>query len=156
MTTILANYTLNKRTIALLPAKQIEYETIAVEEDRRFFIKKSALQIIQEACIKNGSTYEGRRDAVIQLTGFKRKVPIPISIKKNIYTFPTHSPKDYDCIWLFHNHIQAAFPLSTPIHSNVKSMILLSNQQHLPLFLSNHTLQKQIERTRYCIYLFAS
>jgi competence protein ComK len=156
MTTIQANYLPTERTIALFPAKQIDYETIALEENRKIFIKKPAFEIIQKACIRYGASYEGRRNAVVELTGYKQKVPIPISIHKNIYTFPTHSPKNYECIWLFTKHIQAAFPLSTRKSADAKSMILLANNQQFPLPLSHYMIRKQIERTRQCTDLFSN
>src|SRR5690625_6073800 len=93
---IKTRYTIIEETNALLPAKQIDYNAIVIERSRILYIKQTPLQIIQTSCQKYWSTYEGRRDAVVNQMNFKQKVPIPISIHKAIYLFPTHSPNHLD------------------------------------------------------------
>src|SRR5690625_4044178 len=75
---LLQHYKINDKTMALAPAKEIEYDTIVYETDRKFYIKQTAIQLIHQACLNHWSTYEGRRKAVMHHLNYRRKVPIPI------------------------------------------------------------------------------
>src|SRR5690625_186720 len=135
-------YLINNQTVALCPAKEINYETIVIEQNTTFKVNKSPLDLIKDACIANWSTYEGKRQAVIHHTNFRQKVPIPINIEQNIFTFPTHAPTDFECYWLFFNHI-----------GNIKgtkqlnqTRITFKNNQHIILPISQYIFKKQYER----------
>lgn len=114
MNEVLSDYKINSHTMALLSAAHIEYDTIAVETNQELFIRKTPYQLISGACLENCSTYEGRREAIKHHFGIKRKVPIPINPGKNLFAFPTHSPTDFACNWIFHSHIQAILTPSAP------------------------------------------
>ncbi|MED0703878.1 competence protein ComK [Aeribacillus composti] len=49
------------------------------------------LKLFEEACLNNGSTYEGRRQAVIHFTNYTQRIPILINQFEKIIAFPTHS-----------------------------------------------------------------
>lgn len=146
MNTIAASYQISPKTLALLPAKQIAYDTIAIEQNATKHIRMTPLQIIQAACYNNWTTYEGRRQAVHHHTNFKQKVPIPIDIQKGIYFFPTQSPNNIHTIWIAYQHIAH---LTKATHTN-HTIIHFTNGQTLELDISMHILQKQIERTFQC------
>ncbi|WP_138418259.1 competence protein ComK [Aquibacillus sediminis] len=150
------NYHVNERTMALIPAYHIEYDTIVLEAGRQLFVQQPAIQIIKSACLDGYSTYEGRRKAVNYQMGVKRKVPIPICPMKNIFTFPTQAPTDYDCHWIFYHHVQSIEPYSSNEDSTIQSMITFKDGQHLPMKTSHHSLEKQMQRTAICILHFAS
>jgi len=44
-----------------------------------------------------GATFDCRRKAVTYHTGFKQKVPIPICLRKEIISFPTHAIHSFEC-----------------------------------------------------------
>lgn len=71
---------INEQTVALLPAKQIEYDTIVLEHEKKYHVRQTPFHIIKAACCNNWCTYEGRRKAVIYHTNFKQKTPIPINL----------------------------------------------------------------------------
>lgn len=154
MNEIMTDYLINPRTRILLPAKEIEYDTIIYEQDKQIFVKKTAMQLIETACLRYGSTYDGRRRATVNRTNFKRMVPIPISISRDIYAFPTHSPTDYDCAWIFSNHVQAYKRIPPTKHASEKSMIIFNDNLELSLDVSTHTIKKQKERAELCKFLF--
>lgn len=154
MNVVLSEYQINQHTIALFPAYTVEYDTIVLEQDEKFYVKKPALQLVKEACLTYGSNYEGRRESVMHQTGLKRKVPIPISILRNIFAFPTHSPNNYNCSWIFHRHIDSIHPSSTD--TGPKTTIVFKNNQCLTVDVSSFTIQNQIERTECCQYIFSS
>lgn len=156
MNEIFKDYTINPQTFALLPAKQIDYETTVIEQDKQFFVSKTPYQLIKEACLDYYSTYEGRRTAVMHHTNFKKKVPIPISLSRNIYAFPTHSTTDIECIWIFPNHIQSIKQVSSVKTPHFQSVITFKNGQQLPLNVSHHILDKQMQRATICMFQYAS
>lgn len=148
---ILTHYHVNYRTMLLLPARHIDYQTIVLEIDRKLFIKETPLQLIKQACLDGGASYDGRRAAVMYQTHFARKVPIPISTSKKIYTFPTHAPNHFDCHWIFYHHIQYIQPHHDKSNPNIQSMVLFKNGQKLLLEQSYYSLDKQMQRTTMCI-----
>jgi competence protein ComK len=103
---IKSNYIIHENTLALIPAKQPTYDTIVMETHQKLKVRKTPLQLIKAACYHNWSTYEGRRQAVIHHTNFRKKIPIPINTTKAIYFFPTQSPTNYENHWLSYRHIE--------------------------------------------------
>lgn len=140
---ILTNYDINEKTMALRPAAHIDYYTIVQETDCLLYVKKTPLQLIEAACLKGFCSYEGRRTAIVHLTGFKRKVPVPIYPDRNIYAFPTSSPTRFDCIWIFAAHVKS-------IKHDSATHILFNNEQELKVNESYKVLNTQIYRTAYC------
>ena len=141
------DYHINKDTIALIPAKEIEYETLVIERDVTIKAKQDPLTLIKEACDDDWSTYEGRRQAVTKKMGYSRKVPIPINMKEGHFAFPTHSPIDFNCHWFFFNHIVHIQEELTTKHA----LVTLKNEQQFTLPISYYIFKKQYERTLSCI-----
>ncbi|GGM40547.1 hypothetical protein GCM10011351_28430 [Paraliobacillus quinghaiensis] len=130
MSEVVIDYYVTNRTIALLPVKHFEYDTVVIEVGCKKYVKQTALQIIKQACLDGASSYQGRRSAVSYKTGIKRKVPIPINLVKNIYAFPTQSPSQYDCSWIFYNHILCVTPNVPTSETDYKSIITFKNNQN--------------------------
>ncbi len=151
---VLTNYEVNKNTLALLPTFQPDYNTIAIEPCGEYQIRKTPLQLIKHACLEGGSSYEGRREAVAYLIGAKNKVPIPINPLEQIYAFPTHSPKQFECSWIFQHHIRSLKPHSFP-NQTKGSIITFKNNFQLTLPISYYTIEKQMQRTSYCMIRFS-
>jgi competence protein ComK len=151
--TVFKTYEINKETMALVSVNHFDYDTIVYETNRILYVKQRPIEMIKEGCLDGGSTYDGRRLAVIRLTGAKHKIPIPIQPNQNIYAFPTHSPDLYECSWIFYHHIRTILPHPTDYS---QSQILFKNgQDPLTLELSYASLEKQLHRTSYCIVRFS-
>jgi competence protein ComK len=150
---ILEDYDVHQGTMAILPAKAIDYDSIVLETNQTLYIRKTPLQIIKDACLEGGSTYEGRREAVIHLTGAQNKVPIPVNPREHIYAFPTHSPQLFECQWLFYHHIRFIQPKpNTPRESIIT---FKNNPNPLQIEVSYNTLYKQMQRAAYCIVRYS-
>src|SRR5699024_3927847 len=108
-------------------------------------VQTHPLKIIENACISDWTTYEGRRRAVIQHMNFYQKVPIPTSIQHRQIFFPTHSPKHIDNSWIAAHHI-----MQIKKYAN-KATIQFSNGYHLTLNISYHILRKQTIRAHACL-----
>lgn len=152
MKKILNDYEVNTKTMALLAVDHWQYSTIVREVDEEFYVKQTPLQLIKEACLAGGSTYEGRRAAVVAQTRNRHKVPIPIHVDQQIYAFPTHSPKQPNCHWLFYQHIAS---LKMNPNQTSQSIITFRNSNQLKLNVSHYIIEKQMHRTAYCINRFS-
>ncbi|MFD1850946.1 competence protein ComK [Oceanobacillus bengalensis] len=158
MCNIQSRYSINHKTMILLPVKHTDYDTIVVEQDRHLFVQQTTTQLIRTACLDNCSTYEGTRTAVMHKTGFKRKVPIPINRSKRIYTFPTHSTnRNFLSCWVFYQHVEHIRNNPFAKTSNPSAIITFNNMAELKLeAISSYALKQQMRRTFACIREFST
>ncbi|QOY35297.1 competence protein ComK [Anaerobacillus isosaccharinicus] len=149
-TKVLTTYHVSKNTLALLSVAHPDYSTVALEPNGEFYIRDTPLQILKKACLIGGSNYDGRKAAVMYLLGARQKLPIPINPYEHIYAFPTHSPIQFECSWIFYNHVRKI----SPYHSK-QSIITFKNSHQLKLPVSYYTIEKQMQRTAQCIVHFS-
>lgn len=142
------HYAISEQTEAIIPARHMDYQSIIYERDRWIYVNQRPLSIIKAACIKGGATYEGRMIAMQQLLQIRQKLPVPIQPHRHIYAFPTESPRNFNCQWIFPNHIQAI------IEEDV-GVTLLFTHARLHLNLSLHTLKRQLNYTTRCEMLLS-
>ncbi|MFS0673648.1 competence protein ComK [Ornithinibacillus sp. 179-J 7C1 HS] len=142
MSSLMPHYKINEQTMALIPSDFTDYQTIAIETDKNLHIKKTPFEIIERGCLDNFSSFEGRRNSITHLTGFKRKTPIPISVYRNIYAFPTHALKDRKCCWIFYHHVEVIVEVTLE-----QSVILFKNGTQVVIDVPRFELIKQLERT---------
>jgi len=150
MTQVINDYQVNPRTMALIPARNIDYQTIVLEPGNIFHVMQSPIKLIKDACKEGGATYEGRYKAVTHKTGIHKKVPIPISQLDQIYAFPTHSAKQFNCHWIFYHHLK-----SIKLGTYKKSIITFTDYQQLEIDVSAYILKQQTLRTAHCFLLFS-
>lgn len=156
MSKVFMDYEINPATCILLPAKEIDYDTIVIEQEKKLFVRKTPMQLIEAACIRNGASYKGITESVLYNTGYKRKAPIPICKCRGIYAFPTHAVTSYECAWVFPNHIQFYQPLPPMERGTRKeSLIVFQNNEEVSLEISQYGLKTQIEKTNYCKYIYS-
>lgn len=106
METLVSHYLITEHTQAIIPARHLDYQSIVYEQDQEIFVKQRPLSIVKDGCIIGGSTYEGRVIAMQHLLHIRQKLPVPISPHRQIYAFPTESPRNFDCHWIFPSHIK--------------------------------------------------
>lgn len=138
------SYIINKSTVAIIPAKQIDFDSIVIEKLRKFYVRQTPLQIIKASCLEYWSDYKGRRNAVMHHTGFKEKVPIPINLQEEIIAFPTHAIKHFDCSWLLYNHILQHERVK---NDATKTLITFTNGETLLLNISEKSFETQLLRS---------
>lgn len=142
----LFEYEISPTTEALLPAMEYNYETRIYDRSGSYLSKKPQLELVREACLEGGSTYEGRRKAMVYHLRYEQQTPIVISTSNGIYAFPTKSPDHLDCFWLFYQHIRSM----TAVSRNVSNVHFHSGLR-LEVAVSSARLQKQMERMSRCI-----
>lgn len=148
MIMLLEHYQPNKETIAYITAQHIDYNTIILEGERTYYCKKTPFELVKDNCIANWSSYEGRRKAVMKLTNYFRKVPIIISQLKEIVIFPTHSPENVDCNWIFVKHVLKISKCS----KKKGTIITFNNGRQLHLNVSHHIIESQFHRTFHVLH----
>jgi competence protein ComK len=137
-------------TVALFPAYHHVYKTIILDlSGKKVWSKKPAKEIINEACLNDGASYEGKIKAVRHALPYHRKTPLIINKDQHIYAFPTMSPDKYECIWLFHLHI---LEIS---QTQDKTYITFMNGCKLKVNCSNRVLNRQRERAAVTMNHFA-
>lgn len=143
-----SNYKMTLDTFALLPAFDIDYQTRAITSKGVIRIAQPPLSIIKENCLYYGSSYNGRREAVLYHLNYQQRTPIPIHPSIGIIAFPTKSIKHADCKWLFFHAIRDIRKV------NQKVYIEFINGQHLSINESVHTIRKQYDRASLVRALF--
>ncbi|BAM46914.1 MAG: competence protein ComK [Amphibacillus sp.] len=101
------SYELSQATMALI-ATEIDglWGSIVYEEgaSKPIYVAEPPTKIIEKAHKQNGEELLARADAAKVVCGFNNKPPVVISITKNLYYFPTHSPSNPNCSWFSHTH----------------------------------------------------
>ena len=154
MKEVLSNYIINQQTLALIPFNEYPYQAIVYEGERKIYVKQKPLDIIKTTCLEFFTSYTGIREAVQHKVGIDRKIPLPISPHQNIYTFPTLSPENQDCTWLFYNHIHRITPITFSFKNPYQSIITFQNGIELSLDISHYILEKQMYRMGMCVKRF--
>jgi hypothetical protein len=65
--TILTHYDINPDTLALLPARHTDYDTIVWEKDQVLYVKQPVLDLIKKGCLNGGAKFDGRKASVSML-----------------------------------------------------------------------------------------
>lgn len=144
------NYEIHKGTMAIIPVAHLTYQSEIIEEDRRVYVPIKPISLIKEGCLEGGADYAGRRAAVMHQTGISQKVPIPINPLEEIYAFPTHSAKHFDCCWIFYKHVKRITP------DGNQTIITFRNNEQLKVNVSHYIIEKQMHRTAYCFIRFSN
>lgn len=140
---IVDTYKITNNTMALIPCLHLDFQTIVHETDRVIYVKQPCMEIINNACLDGGSTYEGRRAIIIRDFNHKKKLTIMIDRYKKLYIFPTHSPENALCCWFMFEHVDEV----NPFNGNKKiSEIKFRNGKVLTLPISTRIFHRQMYR----------
>jgi len=126
----------------ILPAKQIEYNSIVIEKKTTYCVNQTPLHCIKATCEKNWSSYEARRDAIMKRTNFKYKIPMMLSKLQMLFAFPTTGTDQFACAWIFLHNIASIH------HEGATSAVTFHNGQKVMLDISYHILTSQLQRTQ--------
>ena len=96
-------YEINEKTCALIPISADK--TKIYEFDSTFIVNENALKILNNSCLKYGSSYTGRAASTKYAIGYTHKAPICINEHTITIFFPTKSPRLNDCAWICYNNI---------------------------------------------------
>src|SRR5690625_738321 len=137
-------YIINKNTIAILPAKQIKYDAIIIENEQTLRTRQTPIHIIRHSCLAYMSDYDGRRDAVIHHTGHKERIVIPVNPYERLIFFPTHGTRHIDCCWIAYHHV---ISFETLENDPALTRIMLSNGRVITVPISARSFNTQMLRS---------
>lgn len=148
--TIIDTYITNTNTYMLLPVRAIDYYSIVLEKESIYYVKQTPLEIIRRSCLKLGlTTYEARRKVIAEEYSLRYKTPIVLSQLEEIFAFPTMSPVNQECCWIFqHKDIIIGEAAN-------KGALFINWEKQINLDISHHTLKTQFERAfklRYTLF----
>lgn len=138
-------------TMAIYPAYHERYQSVILNQTGdHVFSKRSVKDLLDDVCMRNGASYDGRVKAVKHVLPYFRKTPVIISEDPYILAFPTMSPQHYECTWLFCSHIENF------THSNGKTFVHFKNGSMLEVSCSVRVLRTQMERASATLTYFSS
>ena len=82
------SYLINHDTLVLEPFFVNGYQSRIVTMHGIHYSKMSTKLLLEAACLRHASTFDGRIQAIRQLTGYKHKTPLLI-IPEEVGAFPT-------------------------------------------------------------------
>ncbi|WP_203245840.1 competence protein ComK [Sporosarcina beigongshangi] len=119
-----------------------------------YYSKLSPPQLLDKACLHYFSTMKGRMQAASILLNFVQKPPFIIA-PNELGVYPTASPENADCVWLFNHRFTIAevskgrsivtFMEGTSIHVKASRHTIVNQYQRLHTLLS---ISAQIEREK--------
>ncbi|MFD2656625.1 competence protein ComK [Gracilibacillus thailandensis] len=145
---MIKDYRITRKTLAIVPNKDIFYQSKIIEREKEIYHSSSPFPIIKENCMHYGAAYDGRKKSVQHHLNFHQKTPIPVSPSKGIYTFPTEAPENDNCCWLFFHGVKYIF------NNTENTIVLFINEKWLTLDTSTYTLKTQYDRTGMCKVVF--
>ncbi|MCM3181913.1 competence protein ComK [Priestia megaterium] len=147
------NYRISLTTKALVPVNDPIYRTKVLDEAGEYMISKTCKQLLEEACIRELSTFKGSIAAVRKMFPYKQLTPLVISRSQAIIAFPTSSPNDYSCAWIFSSHVHTSHTLAS-VSSN-PTVIYFKDDTFITVKLSYYSLEKKLARAavirNYCL-----
>ena len=98
---------------------------------------------LEQVCLKNGSTLEGREKSFRVLTAGSQKAGVLVNQRTHEFWFPTMSRKNDNCVWIAYFHTVKAFPCEENTCE-----VLFDNGLRYPVDCSTRTIQMQLKRCR--------
>ncbi|MDZ5784094.1 competence protein ComK [Marinococcus luteus] len=152
-TIILDEYEVNENTMAIVPNFEGEAKSIIWEKDgARIPASCTPTAIIKRGCLRGGSSFEGRSEAVKHYLHIRKKLPVPVNPSEGIYAFPISSLRDPENIWIFYNHVQPG----QFVTSDDGTLIQFTDGTSLPTKASTFMIQQQLFRTGHCQSMFTA
>ncbi|WP_440894681.1 competence protein ComK [Amphibacillus sp. Q70] len=131
-----AFYRINDQTLYIRAANRPDAVSEVEELNQTHYTMQKGYKIIEQACLRSGSSYQGRAQAMKVIFNLKQNPPIPIDPNRDLYTFPTQSPRNENCIWVITKHIKE-------IEERDRfSIIYYKNGKVLRVQLSKHRMEK--------------
>ncbi|SDM36763.1 competence protein ComK [Psychrobacillus sp. OK028] len=113
-----------------------------------YYSTKSPLELLEDACNRFASTFEGRVMATRKLMNYSVKTPLLIE-PNGLGAFPTMSYRRVECVWIF-NH-----PFYVDELDKGKSIVHFMNGISVPVHTSKNVLLKQHQRLHTSLNIYS-
>ena len=111
------------------------------ENNKKERILKKPVEILEEYCLKNGSSFDGRAASFCYVTGARQKPAILISERTQDIYFPTASKENDQCVWILYNRI-----LHVKRSKEIKTKVLFTDGTSIILPLDIRVILNQMKR----------
>ena len=133
------DYEINEETLAIMPDDV--WSSMVLEDDFKYEVNKTPLEILDYSCKYFGSSYPGRKDGSKDILNSSYKLPILVEDTRNIIFFPTSSPLDDSCTWISLGNIKDY----RKVGKN-KTEILFKNNKVVTVDVSYYSFNNQVMR----------
>ena len=133
------DYEINEETLAIMPDDV--WSSMVLEDDFKYEVNKTPLEILDYSCKYFGSSYPGRKDGSKDILNSSYKLPILVEDTRNIIFFPTSSPLDDSCTWISLGNIKDY----SKVGKN-KREILFKNNKVMTVDVSYYSFNNQVMR----------
>ena len=133
------DYEINDETLAIMPDDI--WSSMVLEDDCKYEVTKTPLEILDYSCKYFGSSYPGRKDGSKEILNSSYKLPILVEDTRNIIFFPTSSPLDEGCSWISLSNIKDYRKVG-----NNKTEILFKNNKKITVDVSYYSFNNQVMR----------
>lgn len=133
------DYEINEETLAIMPDDV--WSSMVLEDDFKYEVNKTPLEILDYSCKYFGSSYPGRKDGSKDILNSSYKLPILVEDTRNIIFFPTSSPLDDSCTWISLGNIKDY----RKVGKN-KTEILFKNNKAMTVDVSYYSFNNQVMR----------
>lgn len=140
------SYLLDEMALAIVPCFTEMGKSRIIRLDGTFYSWSTPEELLEEVCLRYGSTMNGRIDAVKKKLRFMHRTPL-VLIPQSVGVAPTISSKDPTCLWLF-NHAYSIRKVA-----NQQSVITLLNDEELTVPVSKHSLTNQMNRLHSALHV---
>ncbi|MEK5483910.1 competence protein ComK [Viridibacillus sp. FSL R5-0888] len=125
-------------SFVLSPLFEGEVKSKVMTRDGYLHSTLTPIQLLEKICIRYGSTFQGRIDAVKELLGYSKKLPLYIG--EGIYAYPTRSLYHPECVWVFyHNYRYEEY-------GKGQTILYFDHGEIVILDVSLHTVKEQQQR----------
>jgi len=136
---------IDPQTLVIHPIFEGPMKTHIISTHGTYTSKVSQLELLNLACMRYFSTYEGRIRASRFQMEFHKKTPLLIA-ENSIEAFPTKSPSNPECMWIFNHSFRVKF------HTTKSSILYYDSGVEIVVNASIHTIEKQRSRMIMMIY----
>ena len=133
------DYEINDETLAIMP--EDVWSSMVLEDDYKYEVDKTPLEILDYSCKYFGSSYPGRKDGSKDILNSSYKLPILVEDTRNIIFFPTSSPLDDGCNWISLANIKDY----RKVGKN-KTEIIFKNNKAITVDVSYYSFNNQVMR----------
>lgn len=138
-------YEINKGTLAVIGVNK--NSTKIVEEDKEYYIKDIAYEVMEHSCQYFGSSYNGRVEGSKKMIGSNYKLPVIVEESNELIFFPISSPENLKCIWI------SLKGYDSVKEENGKTYIYLKNGKKIISSASRNSVENQVLRASRLLYV---
>ena len=114
---------------------------IIKDESSEYLVSSGIKKYLNNLCMNNLSTFDGRRKAIVKL--LEQKDNIPIYIDSNNFVYPTKSLREFDMIYI--NYFEV---LSYKEIAYKKTLIVFKNLEYLVVDIDMKRIERQHKRIK--------